>query len=90
MSLLGRAHSERVRVTVCSLSSMEIGGALVIGVDVRALPFDVRLAGGLGYKWTAADGIVRAYRVPAIKDTALDAIDSLNVTCSKVFHQHAP
>ena len=88
MSLLGRAHSERVRVTVCSLSSMEIGGALVI--VVRALPFDVRLAGGLGYKWTAADCIVRAYRVPAIKDTALDAIDSLNVTCGKVFHQHAP
>ena len=88
MSLLGRAHSERVGVTVCSLSSMEIGGALVI--VVRALPFDVRLAGGLGYKWTAADCIVRAYRVPAIKDTALDAIDSLNVTCGKVFHQHAP
>jgi hypothetical protein len=90
MSLLGHTHSERVRVTVCSFSSMEIGGALVIGVDVRALPFDVRLAGGLGCKWAAADGIVRAYRVPAIKDTSLDAIDSLNVTCGKVFHQHAP
>jgi hypothetical protein len=51
--------------------SMLIRRALMIGVDVRALLLDVRLASSSGQKRAAANCVGSAYCVPAVRDTSL-------------------
>jgi hypothetical protein len=75
-------------MTGCAVS-MLIRRALMIGVDVRALLLDVRLASSPGQKRVAANCVGSAYCVPAVRDTSLGGIGSLNVKCHEIL-QNAP
>ena len=64
-------------------SSMLIRRALMVGVDIRALLLDMRLASGVSRKSAAANRIGGAYCVPAVGDAAPIGFGSLHVMCPK-------
>ena len=59
---------------------------LMIGVDIRALLRDVRIAGGARQEWTVASRFNSACCVPAFNNTASDGFGSLNVMRHKALH----
>jgi hypothetical protein len=66
--------------------SMLMARPLMIGIDIRALLRDVRLASGARREWTVASRFNTACCVPAFNNTASDGFGSLNVVRHKILH----
>lgn len=65
---------------------MLIRRALMIGIDIRPLLLDMRLASGVSRKRAAANRIGGAYCVPAARDAAPIGLGAFHVMCRKVLH----
>jgi hypothetical protein len=63
---------------------------LMVGIDIPALLFDVRLTSGVSGKRAAANGTGRAHCIPAVLYASTIGFLVVNMTCQKILHKNAP